>query len=747
MSGRSLVFRIRWAVLAIVSVGLVGPASPSVANEFTINTCQADRAEYSTQAFEDFATRGMMWKRACNPEGGGERGLITGNVVRRGRVPRGARSYFVLRAPDGTRFTRLRWAGTARRRDCRYALQLWASRPDGAPIPITNVRANRGCPNRPMAQAAYWAKTFDIAGATTIVQRIICVGSKDTPYCSSRDRNYLRTYKAEVGVDDNTPPAVQILQDNPFTLGHWVNGTQTVNYNAVDNVGIMLIRATVAGAAQGDSARPCNYARRIPCDSGPGALAIDTSKLAEGSQLLVVQAHDAAANPADSQAVTVRVDNTAPGAVPVGLAGGEAWRNENDFHLTWTNEDEGDRAPIAAAHYRLCRTDGGGCVEGSRSGTGIAALEGLAVPSPGEWHARLWREDAATNREPTNASVPVPLRFDPEPPQLGFEESPASDPTLVSVLVTDKTSGLAGGQIELSLEGSGSWQTLPTEQVGSRLVARIDDSRLPAGRYLLRATARDQASNQNSTDSRLDGRAMTLDLPLRVSTAMRAGVLRDRVVRRTIRRKGKRRTMRRRASALEAVSRIGFGRRLRIDGWLESHDGRPIPGAEVHVLSRSVSAPEQVVAVVQTDAAGHYVYAAEPGSSRTLRFAYRGTGQTLPAQSEVTLVVPAASTIRPRPRRLQNGQAVRFTGRVRSSPVPAGGKLVELQVVLSGRWQTFRTVRTDAHGDWDVRYRFRRSCGLTPYRFRARLPAEAGYPYADGVTGPVDVRVRGAPCR
>ena len=122
----------------------------------------------------------------------------------------------------------------------------------------------------------------------------------------------------------------------------------------------------------------------------------------------------------------------------------------------------------------------------------------------------MWRQDAAGNHEPANASVPVTLRFDPEPPQLGFEQSPASDPTLVSVQVTDKVSGLASGQIELSRQGSATWQALPTQRHGSRLVARINDAGLPAGTYLLRATARDQAANQNSTDSRLDGRPMSV---------------------------------------------------------------------------------------------------------------------------------------------------------------------------------------------------------------------------------------------
>jgi hypothetical protein len=84
---------------------------------------------------------------------------------------------------------------------------------------------------------------------------------------------------------------------------------------------------------------------------------------------------------------------------------------------------------------------------------------------------------------------------------------------------------------------------------------------------------------------------------------------------------------------------------------------------------------------------------------------------------------------------------------VRSTPIPPAGKLVELQVVLSGDWQTFRTTYTDAAGRWKVPYRFERTCGLTRYRFRARLPAEAGYPFETGVTRGVSVLVRGGACR
>src|SRR3712207_6310962 len=185
---------LRLALVVATLLVVVVPGRASAA-EFAINACQADRTQFSTQAFEDFAHRGMMWKRACNPEGPGLRGLVTANVVRGGRVRKGSRAYFMLRAPDGTRFSRFTWSGQARRRDCRYALQLWASRPDAAPVAIKNVRANRGCPNPPDFQTAGWptARTYDVAGATAIVQRVLCVGSRKTPYCSARSLNFIRT--------------------------------------------------------------------------------------------------------------------------------------------------------------------------------------------------------------------------------------------------------------------------------------------------------------------------------------------------------------------------------------------------------------------------------------------------------------------------------------------------------------------------------------------------------------------------
>jgi hypothetical protein len=192
---------------------------------------------------------------------------------------------------------------------------------------------------------------------------------------------------------------------------------------------------------------------------------------------------------------------------------------------------------------------------------------------------------------------------------------------------------------------------------------------------------------------------------------------------------------------------VRYGERVRVAGRLENRAGQPVPGAEIQVFSGSATDVGQLVGVVRTDAAGNFTYEALANATRTLRFIYRGTPVMLPTQGHVGLLTSAATSFRAGPRRLRNGQSVRFSGRLRALPAPPAGKLVELQVVLSGRWQTFRTTRTGADGSWAIRYVFRRTCGLLRYRFRARLPAEAGYAFQTGYTKTIGVRVRGRRCR
>lgn len=728
-------------LVAALIANLAG-ASGAAAGEFPVQACLADAGRFSTAAFEDFAGSGMNVKRACDPRGPGLRGLVTANAVGSGRVPRGARAAVEMRAPFGTRFRTFRWSGSEERRDCRYALQLYADGPGIAPVVIRDAPPNGSCPEAGRVQAAGWPRprTHVVDGATRIVQQVVCVPPRGLRYCSSRSLNYIRTFSASAKVADVLGPSVRVVGGG-LASGRWVRGPQEVVFDAQDNVGVRSERVFVGGLTAGQP-RSCDEARTVPCPNGVGALRVNADESAEGSQPVTVQVTDSAGN-VGSVGATALIDHTPPARVDVAAEGGEQWRNQNGWALGWSNPSEVDRAPITGARYRLCRRGSSDCTEpAARAGDGLARLE-VQVPAPGEWAATVWREDAAGNADERLGSVPVTLRYDPEPPQLGFEQTSAADPTLVSVSVTDQVSGLAGGEIEIRQQGSASWQTLQTHTQASRLVARLDDSRLPAGTYEMRARAFDQARNEASTQSRLDGSPAVVTLPLRTRASLRAGVARKKTVRRTIRRRGERRVVRRRVVKLVPSVRVRIGRRVQIGGRLRL-GRRGLARAKVLVYARSQTTSERLVGTTRTGPRGRFRYRTRARSSEILRFIFAGAPRILPAQREVVLRVPAASSLRLSRRRVLNGQSVVFRGRLRTLPPPRAGKLVELQVRLNQRWQTFRTVRSDRRGRFAIRYRFVATTQrLARYRFRARLPAEAGYPFALGRSSVVSVVVRG----
>ena len=231
--------RVRIAALAAVAgtlSWLLAMTAPAAAGTYTVNACAAERFGFSTQAFVDFPalgipTSGMYMRRACAPTDAAPFGLVAGNVVRSGRVKAGHQAGFVLDAPPNATFLELKWSGRVRRRDCRYALQMYALGPDGSLVKkIRNWRANRNCAksdNRTqVAQVGGIRRPvpFPMPGATRIVQRSVCIGGSRKRFCSARSINRIQTFWAEATIADGSAPAVAVAQDNPFTQGAWVNG-------------------------------------------------------------------------------------------------------------------------------------------------------------------------------------------------------------------------------------------------------------------------------------------------------------------------------------------------------------------------------------------------------------------------------------------------------------------------------------------------------------------------------------------
>lgn len=174
-------------------------------------------------------------------------------------------------------------------------------------------------------------------------------------------------------------------------------------------------------------------------------------------------------------------------------------------------------------------------------------------------------------------------------------------------------------------------------------------------------------------------------------------------------------------------------------------DGNPIAGTEVLVFSRErlPGAPWVAVSALKTTARGFFAYKSPAGPSRTIRFRFGGTATVRPSVRRILILVPAKSTIHADRRNVLNGEYVHLRGRVLGGAMPPGGKLLELQVLLRGHWQTFATRRTNRGGRWRFEYRFNGTHGQQTYRLRVHVPAESAYPYATGRSRGVSVHVRG----
>jgi hypothetical protein len=140
---------------------------------------------------------------------------------------------------------------------------------------------------------------------------------------------------------------------------------------------------------------------------------------------------------------------------------------------------------------------------------------------------------------------------------------------------------------------------------------------------------------------------------------------------------------------------------------------------------------------------GGFRYILRATRNREILFRYGGSRRIGSATSHFNLLVPADTSIRSDRQRLFNGQQVLFAGQVITRPLPPTGKLIEMQAYFRGRWRTFSTVRARARGRWRFPYRFGATTGQVTYRFRARLPAEGGYPFMGGNSRVVEVVVVG----
>ncbi len=524
---------------------------------------------------------------------------------------------------------------------------------------------------------------------------------------------------------------------------------QSVAFSVTDRGGgVDRVYVSIDGKASAVHTAPCArtagaYTRLLPCPLAvSAALPVDIGKLSDGLHKVSLTAVDAAEQANTTEPSTLRVDNTAPASPRnVAVIGGDGWHATDGFAIRWDAPD-GQHAPVAAAHWRLCPLDGGACRSG-RS-TNATVLEDVAVGRSGEFVLRTSLEDAAGNHDGSSAAI-TRLRLDSDAPRPRFEQQDPTDPLRVTVRVDEPLSGLAAGAIELRREGTGNWATLETSVVGTRLVARIDDERLADGSYELRARAIDGAGNEATTFHLANGQRATLRLPTRLATRLRVGIPRTTRRRVTVRRNGVRQPVVRRTTILRRQVRTSLGQRPRAEGTLTDARGNPLAGVEIEIAATGSTETSEFrpAGIVRTDESGRFAYRLRPRQSQIVRFHYRGSQHARGSAADVTLRVIASSTIRASDSSVRNGDTVRFSGRLRTLPAPPEGKLMEMQAYFRNRWRTFSTVRTDDRGRWSFDYGFGGTVGKVLYRFRVHIPREGGYPFDGGSSRVAKVTVHG----
>jgi hypothetical protein len=194
-------------------------------------------------------------------------------------------------------------------------------------------------------------------------------------------------------------------------------------------------------------------------------------------------------------------------------------------------------------------------------------------------------------------------------------------------------------------------------------------------------------------------------------------------------------------SGAETVT-VGYGQEAEVGGTLEDDSGRPVSGATICLKAETLGLEPAAkpVGTVKTDSEGHFAYSLPAGPDRELVVGYRH--DSFQVGRSVRYLAHAAPSLDADHPKLRNGGSVQLSG---SLPGPGAGErvvILQANVVGSKRWITFRRATTDAQGGFGAGYRFHSTTRKTDYRFRAVVPTQDHYPYAEGHSKPVSVLVR-----
>jgi hypothetical protein len=186
---------------------------------------------------------------------------------------------------------------------------------------------------------------------------------------------------------------------------------------------------------------------------------------------------------------------------------------------------------------------------------------------------------------------------------------------------------------------------------------------------------------------------------------------------------------------------VGFGKEAEVVGTLRTNAGDPVAGATLCVKMQTLEVDAQAspVGTVTTDGNGNYSYKVPAGPNRDVVIGYRH--DTSQVARDVRYYAHARPSLHSSSDHLHNGERVKFWGQLQGPH--RFGRVVILQANVKGskRWITFRKATSIEKGIFHAKYHFTSTTRTTTYRFRAVVPDQAGYPWVQGHSKPLSVKV------
>lgn len=271
---------------------------------------------------------------------------------------------------------------------------------------------------------AFDTDVWPIVGAISRVG--IGVDCKSAATCPNKSGIYSRIGDLTFSMEDTVAPAAPVLSGP--AIGGWFNGTSLLTFSVHDTGAGVYGGSTAVNGTFIDLKSFCSPAlegsgsakQMQPCPAtSSSSSSLDTTGAAfiEGvnTATVCVYEYGEANLQRGCTSETVKVDTIAPTSPQeLIVAGGEDWKRDNEFDLSWANPAQ-PHAPIVGASIRITGP-GGHDQTDYHPGSELTSINNIQVPAKGDYTARVFLRDAAGNESVTGGAS-VHLRFDDTVPK------------------------------------------------------------------------------------------------------------------------------------------------------------------------------------------------------------------------------------------------------------------------------------------------------------------------------------------